>query len=98
MYREPGFRELSINEGLHIVVKPGPSEDYERSEQCNVTSQEHGMESSMQEQPLGQTAPVDRPLVEELTSEIKGSSQVADGGAEQERSSQNNLCVRVFHL
>ena len=49
------------------------------------------MESSMQEEPLGQTAPVDSPLVEELATEIKRSSQVTDWRSKQERSTQNDL-------
>ena len=50
----------------------------EESPCAEVRGQESQVEASMKKQPLGQKSPVDGPLKEELSAQIKRSSDVAN--------------------
>ena len=45
----------------------------------------------MEKQPLRKKAPVDRPLEEELSAQIKGASDVAKGVGEEEGGAKKQL-------
>lgn len=54
-------------------------------------SQERQMEGTVQEDALGEEAPVHSPLEEKLAAEVKGAGEVADWVLQQERQAQDDL-------
>ena len=70
---------------------PGPLFECKSDPHDNVSREQSGVETAMEEQPLGEKAPVDRPLEKELSAQIKGASYVTNWVSEEEGRAQEEL-------
>lgn len=73
------------------TTSPLPTTQSKEQQGEQVSTQQQQVEVAIQEEPLGQEAPVDRPLEHELSAEIKSPAQVADGILQEERKAQQEL-------
>lgn len=67
-----------------------PAENKEQ-EQGEVGGQQCQVEGTMQEEGLGEEAPVHCPTEEKLMAKVKGAGQVPDGVLQQEGQPQHHL-------
>ena len=70
---------------------PGPVCVGEEGPCAEVRGQESKVEASMKKQPLGQKPPVDGPLEEELSAQIKRSSDVTNRISVEKRRPKSQL-------
>ena len=70
---------------------PLPATQGEQQQGEQVSGQQQQVEGAAQEQPLGQEAPVHRPLEHELAAQVEGPVHVAQGVLHQEGQAQQQL-------
>lgn len=73
------------------AASPLPTTQNKEQQGEQVGTQQQQVEVAIQEEPLGQKAPVDRPLEHELSAEIESPTQVTDGILQEERKAQQEL-------
>ena len=80
---------LSAEQRANVSPLPVPESEEQQGEQ--VSNQQQQVEVPIQEEPLRQEAPIDRPLEHKLTAEIKRPAQITDGILQEEGQTQQNL-------
>ena len=68
-----------------------PSEMGEEEKRGDVREEEQKLEVAVEEQPLGNATPIHRPLIKELSGELKGAENVAARILDQERGAEEEL-------
>ena len=72
---------------------PHPVPEGEGKQGRELADQQQEMEASVQEQPLGEKAPIHCPLKEELPPKVEGPDHIATGVGEEEGEAQDQLWV-----
>lgn len=70
---------------------PLPPKESKEQQREQVGDQQEQVEVAIQEEPLGQKAPVDRPLEHELSAKIERPAHVTNGILQEERQTQQEL-------